>query len=186
LLAIPLHLLGKRSYGCYIACFLVNSAAGGIAASVLMPPLSWKILITAAPAAAALLLPYVLLRFTRFPKAIAVLIGFLLNTLFTALSVMGWIHAADTLAAAACFFSVIAYFYLAAFGLTVGHEERYVLRDISLSSFGAVIIVAAAAFVVATEGEGLEDAAEGLGSAVTDGFSELASGGETQPGRKKK
>lgn len=170
LAAIPVHRMGLCGSGsepegrrpwCWVISFLMNSVSGGLAAAALyihlertaetLPMLNTMLPGLAVMGAASLLL----ICFPDGKKPILCLAAVAAVTLIVLQFVLQgtW---------SAVFGLLIALFYLFALWLTAGYAHRPVLRDVSLGSFGAALLIAFVVLVVISDGEALEGL-DGLG-----------------------
>lgn len=178
-LAIPFHLQGKKRKWMYIISFLMNSVANGFSVSAYYTVKNIDlsihgVLFAAIPAVGILLLVYLMLQTFNKTKKVTVTVACLVNGAVTVALTVFWIMHGWTIFSFGFFCSMISFFYLCVFGITVNHDERSVLRDISFGSFGSFIIITVVVIFILSEGEILEG--------VVDGFD---AGGEKKSKKKK-
>ena len=153
--AIPFHCIAKKHNALYVISFLLNTIANGFSLSALYTSKKTNLifddlLLAIIPSAIILLLTYLLLRKS---KKIALTIIVILNTLLTIAFTIFWIIRGGVFYSFGFFCSLILLFYLCVFGVTVNHNERSVLRDISFGSFGAFVILTIVVLFIIYEGE---------------------------------
>lgn len=161
LLAIPFHRLGKKKPWGYVVSFALNAIGAGFVVSAYYLKIEavlalFPLLIAAIPAAAILLLVYLMLQSFSKTKTVTLTIAAILNGLLTIATMVLWIIYGDVTYSFAFFCSLISLFYLCVFGITVNHDDRSVFRDISFGSFGSLIIIAVVVIFVISEGEALD------------------------------
>lgn len=161
LAAIPFHCVGKKHPWGYAVSYLLNTVANGLSLSALYLTQGtetdlYRMLPAALPAAGILLLVYGMLQIFHKTKPVTVAVACVLNGLLTVAFAVLWILYGDLLFSFGFFCSLIALFYLGVFGVTVNHDERAVLRDISFGSFGSFIILTVVVAVVLSEGDILD------------------------------
>lgn len=177
ILAIPFHILGKKNKIGYLISVLLNSIGCGFSTSAYYIEYDvsvnlYNMIISAVPAAAVLLLVYLMLQIFCKTKKVTVSIAVAVNIIMLISSVVFWIiNSAEFFSF--CFFCLlISLFYLCVFGITINHDERSALRDISFGSFGSFIILTIVVIVIISEGD------------IFDGFDFSGGGGNKK--RKKK
>ncbi|MBQ8357553.1 MAG: hypothetical protein IJX39_07070 [Clostridia bacterium] len=155
LLAIPFHLLGGRTWIGYLFSFLLNTC--GMCCSMTAYYNMSGLSCARADLLPAVLLPLtlllclcVLLTVFSESKEPIVAIAVLLEVALLVASVVFWAKRGGDFYAFSLFAHLIVLFYTTVFGVTVGEEERGLLRDISFGSFGAFLLVAAAALIAVT------------------------------------
>nr|MDD6335725.1 hypothetical protein [bacterium] len=160
-LAIPFHYCAKKHPKGYFVSFFTNSIANGFSASAYYLakniPLDWcQMLLAAMPAAAILGLVYVMLQKMGKTKKTAVLVAAVIDALLILLSLALWIVYGKAAFSFGFFCAWIALFYLCVFGITIHHDGRAVMRDISFGSFGAFIMLTVVVIFILSEGEALD------------------------------
>lgn len=163
LLAIPFHWIGKKYKWGYLLSFLLNSIGSGFSVSAYyvtkhIPLDLYSLLLAIIPAAGILLLVYFMLQTFHKTKKVTVAVACLLNALLTIAFLVFWIMDGNVIFSFGFFSSLISFFYLCVFGITINHDERSVLRDISFGSFGSFIILTVVVIFILSEGEILEGA----------------------------
>jgi len=161
ILAIPFHLQGKKRKWTYTVSFLMNSVANGFSVSAYYTvkniDLSIEgVLLAAIPAVGILLLVYLMLQTFNKTKKVTVTVACIVNGAVTVALTVFWITYGWLIFSFGFFCSLISFFYLCVFGITVNHDERSVLRDISFGSFGSFIIITVVVIFILSEGEILE------------------------------
>lgn len=161
--AIPFHIIGKRSKWTYLVSFLLNSVANGLSVSAYyteknIVPSVYDIIIGIIPAVCILILVYLMLQIFGKTKKITITVACILNAFLTILFVAFWIINKGALFSFGFFASLVSLFYLGVFGITVNHDKRSVLRDISFGSFGAFVIATVVVLFVLSEGDILDGA----------------------------
>ena len=161
ILAIPLHLLAKKHRILYVFGFLLNSIGSGFSVSAYyltekIEPDLITLFLSAIPAAAILALIYVVLQIFSKSKNVSVSIAVILNVILLGLAVFHWIKTGDIIFSMAFFCLLQSLFYICVFGVTINHDERYVLRDISFGGFGSFIIITVVVIVIISGGDILE------------------------------
>jgi len=103
-----------------------------------------------------LLLVYLMLQTFNKTKKVTVTVACIVNGAVTVALTVFWITYGWLIFSFGFFCSLISFFYLCVFGITVNHDERSVLRDISFGSFGSFIIITVVVIFILSEGEILE------------------------------
>ncbi len=161
IIAIPFHRLGKKMCWGYLASFLINSIASGfvVSAYYLNNELLlniYHLLIGAIPAAAIIFLVYLMLQCFNRTKKMTLAVAAILNTFLTVTATVFWINQGNIIFSFAFFCSLISFFYLCVFGITINHYDRSLFRDISFGSFGSFIIISVVVAFILSEGEILD------------------------------
>lgn len=145
----------------WLLCYLMNSAANGLSVAAFY--LHGKHAVSAdallqglLPAMCVMVVAAMLL--IGFPgrKKLALWTG---GVLAAALAVMSFVPAVWPIQpqrSAMLFGALIAGLYLFVVGKTIGHENRFTLRDIAIGSFGVLGIITLVVFVILSDGEALE------------------------------
>lgn len=159
--AIPFHRMGKSHKLGYLLSFLINSVANGFSVSAYFFSSGIKLnlyemLISALPAAGILLLVYLMLRVFHSTKKTTMTAAAIINGVVTIVLLVLWITRGSLIFSFGFFCSLISIFYLCVFGITIDHDKRPVLRDISFGSFGSCIIITVVVIFILFEGEMLE------------------------------
>lgn len=161
ILAIPFHCKGKKLQWCYLASFLINSIASGFLVSayyikneILLD--IHHLLIGAIPAAAVVFLVFLMLQGFNKTKKITIIVAVIINAILTISATVFWIKSGDMIFSFAFFCSLVSFFFLCVFGITVNHDERSLLRDISFGSFGSFIIISVVVAFILSDGEILD------------------------------
>ena len=180
ILAIPFHWMGKKRKHCYLISFLINSVANScsVAAYYVSQNIHLELhslLLGVVPALAVLFLVYLMLQTFHKTKRVTVTVACIVNGLLTIALTVLWIINGSTIFSFGFFASLISFFYLCVFGITINHDERSVLRDISFGSFGSFIIITVVVIFLLTEGD------------ILDGFDvDLSDFGGSKKANKKK
>lgn len=152
LLAIPFHLLGERCRVFYACSFLLNTAGMGICASayytMTIVPSALEDLLPALVLPLAILLAtcVLLVLFAQKKQPIVTVVIFLEIALIVA-SIVFWVNRGAEFYAFSLFSLVVASFYTFAYHLAIEEEEYSILRDISLGSYGAFLLVGIAVLI---------------------------------------
>ena len=159
--AIPFHIYGKKNKIGYFISFFLNTVGSGFSASAYYVRMDvsvnlYQMLLSAVPAIVVLILVYIMFQAFRKTKKMTMGIGATVNFLFLISSVILWIMNNAGFFSFCFFCLLISLFYLCVFGITLNHEERFVLRDISFGSFGSFIIITIVVICILSEGEILE------------------------------
>ncbi len=159
--AIPFHWNGKKWKTGYLISFLLNSVGSGLSVSALFVAKQLREefltrLLAALPATGILFLVYLMLQIFHKTKKVTVTIACLLNAALTIGLMVLWIAHGYPSFSFAFFCSLVSFFYLCVFGVTVNHEERSLLRDVSFGSFGSFIILTVVVVFILSEGEILD------------------------------
>ena len=159
--AIPFHIFGKKNKIGYYISFFLNTVGSGFSASAYYVRMDvsinlYRMVLSAVPAIAILLLVYIMFQTFRKTKKITLGIGTTVNLLFLVSSAVLWVMYNAGFFSFCFFCLLISLFYLCVFGITLNHEERFVLRDISFGSFGSFIIITVVVICILSEGEILE------------------------------
>lgn len=169
ILAIPFHRLGKRSLWGYLASFLLNSTASGFVVSAYYLETEraldiYSLTLGVIPAVAVVLLIYLMLKPFNKTKTVTVTVAGILTAVLAILAIIFWIRDGSVIFSFAFFSLIISFFFLCVFGITVNHNERSVLRDVSFGGFGAFLIIAVLVTLILSDGELLEGLDFGGGS----------------------
>jgi len=159
--AIPLHILGKKCSLLYVFSFLVNFIGCGFSVSAyyLTKGLSVNILeliIAAIPSVAILTLIYLMLQAHSKTKKVTLSTAAIINFALLIVAVVYWVKTGETFFSFGFFCLLVSLFSVCVFGVTVNHDERPVLRDISYGSFGSFVILTVVVIVILSEGDVLE------------------------------
>lgn len=160
--AIPLHILGKKNSLFYIFSFIVNFIGCGfsISAYYLTKGLSLNIIeliIAAIPSGAILMLIYLMLQICSKTKKVTLSIATIINFALLVVAVVYWVRTGETFFSFGFFCLLVSLFDICVFGITVNHDERPVLKDISYGSFGSFVILTIVVIVILSEGDILGD-----------------------------
>lgn len=158
LVAIPFHISGKKHPFAYIISFLLNSVGNGFSVSALYTSGDIKsniltLFIAVIPSVAILLLVYLMLAIFSKSKKATISIACVLNAVLTVALTVFWIKYGLVLYSFGFFASLISFFFLCVYGITVNHEERPLLRDISFGGFGSFIIITVVVLFILSEGD---------------------------------
>lgn len=161
IIAIPFHCKGKKVLWGYLASFLINSIASGFVVSAYYLKSErvldiCSLLIGAIPASAIIFLVYLMLQIFNKTKEITVTVAAIINTVLTITAIVFWIMHGNLVFSFGFFCSLISFFYLCVYGITINHDERSVFRDISFGSFGSFIIISVVVIFIISEGEILD------------------------------
>lgn len=143
-ISVLLHIVAKTKPILYLFSFAINSVAVGRALSAYYltfgekPPVS-DLVIFSLPAAAILIFVGIMLTLDKKTKNVTLVLAMLVNICMLAWFLVMWISSADTGFSYGFFALVLSLGYLCAFGVSVGHDERPVLRDISFASFSIIV-----------------------------------------------
>ena len=152
LLAIPLHLLGEKSAISYVFSFLLNTAGMGFCASayytMTIAPSALEDLLPALVLPLAILLVTCILLVVCIEKKqpIVTIVIFLEIALIIA-SIVFWVDRGAEFYAFSLFSLVVASFYTVVYHFAIDEDEYSILRDVSLGSYGAFLLVGVAALV---------------------------------------
>ena len=167
--AIPLHGLGKRNKLTYLLAICLNSVGAGFSASAyyIQRGVSVELrgmIISAGSAFALLFLVYIVLQISPKTKKVTVCAAVILTLVRLVAVLVMWIRG-DAGYYSFCFFCLlISLFYLCVLGVTVNHDERSLLRDISFGNFGLYIMITVVVIFILSEGEILDGLFDGIGS----------------------
>lgn len=161
ILAIPFHYNAKKHPLGYFISFIINSVASGFVVSAYYLESSnsldvFRLFIGAVPAAAILFLVYVMLQCFEKTKKVTLVVAGIINAVLTIATTVLWIKYGLVIFSFGFFCSLICFFFLCVFGITINHDERSVFRDISFGSFGSFIIITVVVIVILSEGEVLD------------------------------
>lgn len=162
-LAIPFHIFGKKSPISYLVSFAINTVASGFSVSsyYLVKDISVdlvSVVFSMVPAVAVLTLVYLMLQIFSKTKKVTVTVAVIVDLILIIMETVLWVKYDMVLFSFGFFALLIALFYLGVFGITINHEERPVLRDISFGSFGSFIILTVVVVVILSEGDLLDGA----------------------------
>lgn len=161
LLAIPLHLLGRKRTFFYLFSLLLNFIGCGFSVSAyyLMEGLSldlWMLIIGAIPACLVVVFIYLVLQIIPNVKKTTLTIATAANIILLAVMVIFWIQTNQVFFSFSFFCLLISLFFICVSALTVNRKKRPVLRDISYGGFGVFIIMTVIVITILTEGDALE------------------------------
>lgn len=161
LLAIPFHSFAKQHNLGYVISWLLNAV--GVGAAVATYYIStetsvqlYQLVFASIPSAALLVFVYLMLQVFSKTKKQTLLIATLLLLVFAVISVVEWIKTGSVMYSFRFFALLETAIELCVFGVTVNHDERSVLRDISFGGFGALIITVIVVAVILSEGDVVE------------------------------
>lgn len=166
--AIPFHILGKKNNIAYLFAILLNSIGAGFSASAYYIQRGITVdlqdmILSAGSAFSLLLLVYIVIQISPKSKKITLCAAVILTFARLIAVLVRWIRD-DPAYYSFCFFCLlISLFYLCVFGVTVNHDERSLLRDISFGNFGLYVMITVVVIFILTEGEIL-DGIGGIGS----------------------
>lgn len=168
LFASVLHLLARKRRFLYIFSFLANCIGCGFSVSAyyLTRNISVKLsemILAAIPAAAILFLIYSMLQKFSKSKAITLSIAVSINIVLLAGSVVFWIRKNEPCFSFGFFCLVVSLYFIWVFGVTINHDDRFVLRDISYGSFGSFLILTVVVIAILSEGDILDMGDLGIG-----------------------
>lgn len=169
IIAIPFHCAGKKRKAFYLFAFLINSIANGFSVSSFYISKNiylnfFELLLALIPASAILLLVYFMLQIFNKTKKITITLATIINLILTITLLVLWIMEDSLFYSFGFFGTLISIFYLCVFGISINHDERSVLRDISFGSFGAFIIISVVIIFILSEGEILDGLDFGAGN----------------------
>ena len=161
IIAIPFHWNGKKMPWGYLASFIINSVASGFVVSAYYLKNQavlniYELLIATIPAAAIVFLVYLMLQNFNKAKKITITVAGIINAVLTITAIVFWIMHGNVVFSFGFFCSLISFFYLCVFGITINHDERSVFRDVSFGSFGSFIIISVVVIFILSEGEILD------------------------------
>ncbi len=157
-LAIPFHMAGKKLNAIYLVSFFLNSVANGCSVSAYYIQTKtatnpFDLIIAAIPAVSILFLAYVTLQLCAKTKRFSLTFVSALTLILMIIAVVFWIKTGFLFFSFGFFSLLISLFYLGVFGVTVNHDERPVLRDVSYGSYGSFIILTVIVIAILSEGE---------------------------------
>lgn len=160
-IAIPFHCKGKKTLWGYLASFIINSLASGFVVSAYYLKAEivldvYSMIVGAIPAAAIVFVTFLILQSFSKTKKVTVTVAVILNIILTVTEMVLWIRHGDVVFSFGFFCSLISFFYLCVYAVTINHDERSVFRDVSFGGFGAFIIIAVVVLFILSEGEILE------------------------------
>lgn len=160
-LAIPFHVLGKKIPIGYLISFVINSIANGFSVSAyyLIKDISIDLrgmIFAVVPAVAVLFIVYLMLQIWGKTKRVTVSVAVIVNILLMFGMCALWVIYGSVPYSFGFFSLIICMFYLCVFGITINHDERAVLRDVSFGSFGSFIILTVVVIFILSEGDILD------------------------------
>jgi len=169
ILAIPLHLLARKWSLFYVFSYLLNFIGSGFSVSAYyltkeLPVDIVTLFIATLMAVAILLFTYLMLQVFSVTKKAALIIATATNIVLLIVSVIYWIGTGNLFFSFGFFCLLVSLFSICVFGITLDHDERPVLRDISYGSFGSFVILSVVVMIILSEGDLLEMADLGGGS----------------------
>ena len=161
ILAIPFHILGRKSTWFFVISFLLNSTATGFSVSAYyiqknIPVDLYNMLLALIPAISILFLTYLTLQVFSKTKRFSISIACVAIFILLILAIVFWIRTSQILYSFAFFSLLITLFYICVFGISINHDERIVMRDISYGSFGSFIILTIVVIAILSEGDFLD------------------------------
>lgn len=123
-------------------------------------------ILAAIPSAAILFLIYLMLQIFAKTKRITLAIAAIINLVLLIAEIVCWVKIGGTLFSFGFFCLIVSLFFICVFGITINHNERPVLRDISYGSFGTFVILTVVVIVILSEGDILDGLGDGF---VPDG-----------------
>lgn len=168
-LAIPFHIAGRKFNVLYLIGFFINSIANGCSVSAYYVTKNisftlYELLISALPALVILLLVYLSLQIYSKTKRFSISISIALISILMIITIIFWIKTNSVFFSFGFFSLLIALFYLGVFGISINHDERAVIRDVSYGSFGSFVMLTVIVIVILSEGcvlDGLDIGGEG-------------------------
>lgn len=159
--AIPFHCKGKKKIWGYLTSFIINSIASGLVVSAYYLNNEttldlYRLLMGAIPACAILFLVYLMLQCFQKTKKVTLIVAAIINAVLTVAATVLWIIHGNIVFSFGFFCSLISFFYLCVFGISINHDERSVFRDISFGSFGSFIILCVVVIFLISEGDILD------------------------------
>lgn len=166
--AIPLHILGKRRSLLYVFSFLANYIGCGFSVSAyyLSKDISINILELIAaeiPSGLILMLIYLMLQTYSKSKKVTLFIATIINLALLVAAVVYWVKTGNTFFSFGFFCLLVTLFAICVFGVTINHDQRPVLKDISYGSFGSFVILTLVVIVILSEGDILDIGDLGIG-----------------------
>lgn len=160
-LAVPFHILGKKTQVGYLISFGINSVANGFSASAyyLIKGITIdlnSVFFAIISAVAVLFLVYLMLQVWAKTKRVTVTVAVIVNMLLMVAEIVLWVMYGNAIYSFGFFSLLISLFYLCVFGITINHDERPVLRDVSFGSFGSFIILTVVVIAILSEGDILD------------------------------
>ncbi len=157
--AVFCHIFGKKRPILYLVSYLLNSVGNGLSLSAYYVFREMKVNIvelfaSAIPAAACLLIVYLLLGRLGKSKKFTLIIATVTDLALVALAVIYWII--KGVPSFGFFCLLVALFYICVFGITVNNDSRPFLRDLSFGGFGIFIILTVVVIVIISEGDALD------------------------------
>ncbi len=161
ILAIPIHILARKWSFLYTFSFLANFIGCGFSVSAyyLTKGLSlnlFELIIAAIPAGAILTLIYLMLQIYSKTKKMTLSIAAIINLIILVVAVIYWIRTNEIFFSFGFFSLLISLFHICVFGISINHDERPVLKDISYGSFGSFVILTVVVIVILSEGDILD------------------------------
>jgi len=109
---------------------------------------------------------YLMLQTYSKTKKVTLSIATIVNLALLVVTVVYWIRTGETYFSFGFFCLLVSLFFICVFGVTINHDERPVLKDISYGSFGSFVILTVVVIVILSEGDILD-----LGDLGIDGWS---------------
>ena len=161
IIAIPFHCKGKKKARGYLASFVINAIASGFVVSAYYLKSKivldiYHLLIGVIPACTIIFLVYLMLQSFNKTKRVTITVAAIVNAVLTISAIVLWIIYGNVVFSFGFFCSLISFFCLCVFGITINHDERSVFRDISFGSFGSFIIISVVVIFIISEGEILD------------------------------
>lgn len=167
-IAIPFHIGARKIKGLYLVSIALNSIANGFSVSTyyiqrgILVNLV-ELFFSLAPAIGVLFLVYASLQIYSKTKRFAISISVVLVFLLIIGEVAFWIKTGSIIFSFGFFGLIIALFFICVFGVTINHDERFVLRDISFGCFGSFVILTVVVILILSEGDILDGIFDGAG-----------------------
>jgi len=168
-IAIPFHIFGKKIKAGYYFSFFLNSLSVGLAVSGYY--IIKKIRLEFSDILFPVFLAFILLALAGLAiylvpksKKTIIIIALSVMLVFLVFAVVNWIKINAVFYSYVIFSIIVSLIWLAVFNLTVGKENRNILRDISFGSFGIATVIAIVVITIVTE----DSVAVEVGCGVTE------------------
>lgn len=176
LLAIPIHVLGKKQLLFYLISFLMNTFGLGLSFATyyeyrgMLPTIDDFIIVS--------MITFSVIAFfgaMTFPKRIkpyVKLFAVVVIMVLFIVSIVLWVRNEALIYSLFFYFLNTTYFFMVGM-ISASHQLKDLAKEMSLTSFGAFIILSIIVLLIVSEGEALE----GIGEALLEGAGEVI--GET-------
>lgn len=174
LIAIPVHIFAKKRKFLYVLSYILNTVGSGFIASAYylvkhLAVVPQSVFLPMLIPASISLIAYLLSRFIPHNRNNSISVFSILTVVLTVstfvlliIFAVKWIKHGYAFYSFAFFDTVLTLFYVTVCAVTTVERDGLVIRDISLGSFGGLLIIAFVVLTIITEGEILDGFIDGI------------------------